>query len=449
MNIGFNLQLVQTQKLIMTPELRQAIKLLQYSNLELSSFIQKEIEENPVVENTNEAADEIRIQKMAHLYKAQRDSYAFSNSNFSEDDIKEYDYYIDKSNTLKAYLLEQLQLSEYTGNNYEIIEYLINNIDENGYLFIDEDYVMTFFKIDKKILENMIEIMQHFEPKGVGARNLKECLLLQVEGYDPKINQIIESHLEDIAYNNIDVIAKKLKISIDEVNKLIEVIRNLNPKPGSGYDNSPNEENRYIVPELNLIENGSELKIEFINEYIPHIRINSYYLNLLEKGKLDDNTKQYLNKYLKRAEHIVKCIEQRKNTILSVSSVIIDIQKDYLLKKKNQLNILTLKDIANKLEIHESTVSRAIDGKYMQTKSGILALKDLLQKPVNANVNYSAEDCMDKIKYIISLEDKRKPFSDQQIADILNEKGFCISRRTVAKYRETLNIFSSSKRKRK
>jgi len=449
MNIGFNLQLVQTQKLIMTPELRQAIKLLQYSNLELSSFIQKEIEENPVVENTNEAADEIRIQKMAHLYKAQRDSYAFSNSNFSEDDIKEYDYYIDKSNTLKAYLLEQLQLSEYTGNNYEIIEYLINNIDENGYLFIDEDYVMTFFKIDKKILENMIEIMQHFEPKGVGARNLKECLLLQVEGYDPKINQIIESHLEDIAYNNIDVIAKKLKISIDEVNKLIEVIRNLNPKPGSGYDNSPNEENRYIVPELNLIEDGSELKIEFINEYIPHIRINSYYLNLLEKGKLDDNTKQYLNKYLKRAEHIVKCIEQRKNTILSVSSVIIDIQKDYLLKKKNQLNILTLKDIANKLEIHESTVSRAIDGKYMQTKSGILALKDLLQKPVNANVNYSAEDCMDKIKYIISLEDKRKPFSDQQIADILNEKGFCISRRTVAKYRETLNIFSSSKRKRK
>jgi len=449
MNIGFNLQLVQTQKLIMTPELRQAIKLLQYSNLELSSFIQKEIEENPVVENTNEAADEIRIQKMAHLYKAQRDSYAFSNSNFSEDDIKEYDYYIDKSNTLKAYLLEQLQLSEYTGNNYEIIEYLINNIDENGYLFIDEDYVMTFFKIDKKILENMIEIMQHFEPKGVGARNLKECLLLQVEGYDPKINQIIESHLEDIAYNNIDVIAKKLKISIDEVNKLIEVIRNLNPKPGSGYDNSPNEENRYIVPELNLIEDGSELKIEFINEYIPHIRINSYYLNLLEKGKLDDNTKQYLNKYLKRAEHIVKCIEQRKNTILSVSSVIIDIQKDYLLKKKNQLNILTLKDIASKLEIHESTVSRAIDGKYMQTKSGILALKDLLQKPVNANVNYSAEDCMDKIKYIISLEDKRKPFSDQQIADILNEKGFCISRRTVAKYRETLNIFSSSKRKRK
>lgn len=453
MNNIFELQLLQTQKLIMTPELRQAIQILQYSNLELIDFIAKEINENPILDNNAlQEMEHIRLKKMKHLKESEQYEKSFNKFSASNEDegFLPEEYHQDEGVTLKSYLMEQLLLSEYDSAQHDLMEYLIQNINESGYLCVDPNFICHRFSVSKQAFQKALHGIQAFEPKGVGARSLKECLRLQIEPSEPMkdfLIQLIENHLEHIAQEKYEIISRALNLNLDQVKQLIQKIKSLNPKPGSGFGLKRMENTAYIVPELALSHLDETLNVTFIHEYVPHIRFNGYYLKLLEDKNTDASTREYLSKYLRRAEYIIKCIEQRKQTILSVANKIVEKQAPFFSRQPANLMPLTLKDIASDLDIHESTVSRAIDGKYLQTAFGVVSLKSLLKKPVSPCGHYTSADCMDEIKAIVGSEDKLHPFSDLTISRMMQKKGLDISRRTVAKYRESLDILSSAKRK--
>lgn len=457
LRLGYDLTLEQSQKLIMTPELRQAIQMLQYTSLELNAYIKQEMEVNPLLEwekpveevqvvaDAEIKTDEVEIDWKEYLEKYDDISYKVE----VDKNTKDYSFenYTSYGETLKDYLIEQLNMINIDSSDYKTGEYIIQNIDRNGYLIASIEEMAQQLKHSPEEVEAILSVIQSFEPYGVGARSLKECLLIQLKDErDYNIKQIVEDHLEDIAQNKITLISKALGISNSETQEYIDIIKSLEPKPGRSFRGS--EDVKYIIADATIEEIDGEFFI-FINDVTgPRLNINEYYKNLIKTTK-DKKTTEYLESKFNSAMWIIKSIEQRRQTMYKVIESILKYQKEFFLYGDKSLNPLTLKDVAEDIEMHESTISRATNGKYVQTPRGLFELKFFFTAGLSSKTGeISTTSVKSIIKGIIKDEDPKKPLSDQVITDMLKAREITVSRRTVAKYREELNIPSSSMRRR-
>ncbi len=490
----YELSLRQKQKLILTPQLYQAINILQLNLVELRNLIDKELVENPLLEISEEASSMIEKINQEENTNSQAEEPDKSREEDNIDDwlsyLKEKDYQpslgrpiSEKENTyenfiyykesLQDYLLTQLGTAINNDTDYKIGEYLIGNIDDNGYLTISLDDISLDLNIKRDRIEEILFLIQSFDPSGVGARNLEECLLIQAKYLDidnVKIEKIIKNHIQDLARKSYKKIAKDLKISVFEVQSLADIIkRTFDPKPGREIGDS--KAVKYIVPDLIVMKKEeNEYTVVLNDAYLPQIRINSQYKKFLDinssnspfgverlakRRNISDHeikdTIKYIKEKLNSGKSLIKGIEQRKRTIYRIAEILVDYQKNFLDKGILHLKPLTLKEVADRLGIHESTVSRAIHNKIIQTPHGFLKMKFFFSKGVDTVKGdvVSTDKVKRLIKEYIDNEDCFKPCSDQKLADLLSKKkGINISRRTVTKYREILKIPSSNLRKR-
>lgn len=462
MQMSYGLSLTQTQKLVMTPELRQAITILQLSAQELDEYIEQELLENPLLDlNEDISKNDDVIEK-----SEQKDSDTIDWEDYFQDcadldflrfprEKKEeepgLENFVSSTPTLQEHLMMQLHLCSISRTEFKIGEFLIGNIDKKGYLTISSAEAAKILKVSEQEVEDVVKIIQTFEPAGIGARNLIECLLIQIEQRNintPKIRELITGHLKDLAEARYSRIAEALNISLSEVQQLKDIILTLDPKPGRNFSSA--NETQYIVPDAVIEKVGDDYVVIMNDNISPRLSINSYYRSLLYSENRESNISKFLSQRLDSAMWLIKSIEQRRLTLNKVINSIVEVQRDFLDYGVTCLKPLTMKQIAERVGIHESTVSRAISGKYVQTPRGVFELKFFFKNGLD-NTNgssISSESIKKMIKKMVGEEDPYNPLSDQKLADDLKKKGIIISRRTVAKYREELGIPSSAKRKR-
>lgn len=466
MRMGYDLLIEQQQKLIMTPELKLALRILQLPTVELEELLQHELEDNPVLELVDDSRDEKSEAQHKHDKKEKenekeidwKEYFQFQGKSYSEcgfenDDAAElsYENFVTYSYTLKDHLISQLRVSQISKKVRGICEYIIESLDENGYLTITQEDLAAILYVDIEAVKEALSVIQTFEPYGVGASNLKECLLIQLKNkdiLDEKLEAIILNHLDDIASNRISNISKKLSVSIEEAQKYSDIIKSLEPKPGRAFEEGTST--KYVTPDAYIEKVGNEYVVIVNDHYSSRLIINQFYKKILVSEDKSSQASAFINNKLSSAMWLIKSLEHRKNTLYNVVKAILDYQMDFFEKGPMFLKTMTLKKIAEMVNVHESTVSRAINGKYVQTPRGIFEIKYFFKSGVDNQDGeaISSESIKKMIKSYVSNEDASKPLSDQNIADLLVKEGYMISRRTVAKYRDELGILSSSKRKR-
>lgn len=455
MKIGYELTIEQTQKLSMTPELIQAIQILQYNNQELNEYIDKELLENPILESEyhKESDTEIDIDSLRdQLIQADENVEAYKQwESHSTSDEYSYENFVAFNYTLTEFLIEQLHFSSLKGQDAEIGRYIIENIDDNGYLSMSLEEICSVLDVDLDSCERVLDLIHTFEPSGVGARDLNECLIIQLASLGEltdEIEFIISNRLKDLADNKYALISKEVGISLTEVQEIADLIKTLEPKPGRGFDSDNSI--KYIIPDIYVEETNGEYVVSANDGSTPSLHISSYYNSLTEEAKSDKELSNYLNNRFNSAMWLMKSIEQRKKTIYNVASAIVQFQNDFFAKGERFLKPLILKQIAETVGVHESTVSRAINGKYMQCPRGVFELKYFFTGGIlnEDGSGVSSNSIKSMIKEFVDAEDDKKPLSDSKISEMLHEKGIDISRRTVAKYRDDIGILPSSKRRR-
>lgn len=455
MKIGYELTIEQTQKLSMTPELIQAIQILQYNNQELNEYIDKEILENPILESEyhKESDTDIDIDSLRdQLIQADENVEAYKQwESHSTGDEYSYENFVAFNYTLTEFLIEQLHFSSLKGQDAGIGRYIIENIDDNGYLSMSLEEICRVLDVDLDSCERVLDVIHTFEPSGVGARDLNECLIIQLASLGEltdEIEFIISNRLKDLADNKYALISKEVGISPSEVQDIADLIKTLEPKPGRGFDSDNSV--KYIIPDIYVEAVNDEYIVNANDASTPSLHISSYYNSLIEEAKSDKELSNYLNNRFNSAMWLMKSIEQRKKTIYNVASAIVQFQNDFFAKGDKFLKPLTLKQIAETVGVHESTVSRAINGKYMQCPRGVFELKYFFTGGIlnDDGSGVSSNSIKSMIKEFVDAEDDKKPLSDSKISELLHEKGIDISRRTVAKYRDDIGILPSSKRRR-
>lgn len=461
MRLTHDIFLEQQQKLLMTPELRQAIAILQMSTLELGEYIQKELEENPFLDEkepeeapeqeTQEAeADANNTLEQWMEFHHDRDSGYMPQEKEEE---KSFENFVTRRPSLVEHLEFQLRMVSRGELDLRIGEYLIGSIDNNGYLAVDLDEVAAQMGVSEARVAEVLQMIHSFHPHGVGARDLSECLMLQLCHYgknDPVIEQIVNNHLEDIARGRLNRIAQALNLSILQVQEICDLIRTLDPKPGLQYSNG--EQVKYIMPDA-FVEKVDGEYVVVVNDFqFPRLSINRVYERILRQPEsFTQEARKYLEEKMGSAMWLIRSIEQRRMTLYKVARCIVDIQKDFLDNGIEFLKPLTLREVADIVEVHESTVSRATTNKYIQTPQGLFELKYFFSTGVQCSrgeEKISARSIKKKIEDIVAQEDPTHPLSDEVIAQNLQEQGICISRRTVAKYRNELGIASTMTRRR-
>lgn len=452
MKLGYELTIEQTQKLSMTPELIQAIQILQFNNQELVDYVQNELLENPVLEAEKEYdTQEVDIREKIREADYEEESFKQWEYSPDEDDDYTYEQYVSEEDTLTDYLFMQLQFSNLKGKHAAIGKYIIEAVDDNGYLTASVEEIAKAVDAEIEDVEDTLNFIQTFDPAGIAARNLRECLIIQLAAkglLTDEIEYIIENMLEDLADNKIAHIAKTLNMKNQEVQQIADLIKTLEPKPGRLF--SSGETTRYVIPDIFVEKINDEFVVTNNDTSVPKLMVSSYYNKLSAEADKDEELNKYLNDRFNAAVWLIKSIEQRKQTIYNVASAVVKYQQDFFDKGEKYLKTLTLKQIAEEVGVHESTVSRSINGKYMQSPRGVFELKYFFLSGVSGGdgAGVSSNSVKSIIKEIINGEDPRKPYSDQDMVEILKDKGIDISRRTVAKYREGMNILSSSKRRR-
>lgn len=464
MNLDFELNLSQQQKLVMTQQMQMSIKMLQMSSIELNEYVEKEMEENPLLEKEyNEKSQESLINKEndfndkidydKFIKYLDFEDYRHENNYKGEDEVSPFNF-ISREESLREYLTTQLGEIEIINSQKKICKYIIENLDGKGYLPDSISDIAVQLKVSENKVLEALKIVQAFDPDGIGARNLEECLKLQLRKKDiddKNLFYIIDNHLNNIAENKYNVISKDLNITPKQAQEYGDIIKKLEPKPSRGFYTG--DETKYIVPDAFIKKLDEEFFIIMNDNSIPRLSINNVYKALVSNGENNDKAaEEYVKNKINGAVFLIKSIEQRKSTLYSVLKEIVDYQREYFDNGIKYLKPMTLKDIADKIEMHESTVSRAIREKYIYTDRGIVKIKDLFTTGISSESqnsdSMSSSSVKGKIKELIEKEDAKDPLSDQKICDILNSQGMNISRRTVAKYREEMNIKSSSKRKR-
>lgn len=443
MKINFGLELNQSQKLILTKQLKQSLDILNMSTQDLEELISKEKEENPVIEvDKNDDIDwEKYIDNMNNRIYNQTSSVNYDNEDYNIENMVKYNI------NLYEHLKNQISYYSLNEKDKEIVEYIIDSLDDQGYFKSDIDEVSNILKMTKENVMKNLKIVQTLEPSGIGASNIEECLIIQLKEkniQDSILENIVQNDLKLLADKKYKEVCKKYKITMEKCVEIVKIIKMLDPKPGNRYTSS---KNNYITPDVIVEKIGKEYEVYLKEKNTTNIKINKFYEEILKNSKDDENAKQYIKEKLNSAFNLVKNIESRKNTILKISKEIVKYQYEFFENGNKYLKPLILKDIAQNLEIHESTVSRGVNGKYMLTPHGIFELKYFFSSGLKQQEDIASTSIKTIIKEIIHSEDKKKPYSDSKICNLLKEKDINISRRTIAKYREELGIPSSSKRK--
>ncbi len=467
------------QKLLqkLSPQQIQVIKLLEIPTLQLEQRIKKELEENPVLElesdtpesdednsetDTEQSSDEDEFSYDDYLNEEDDDipSYKTSANNYSKDD-KYVEIPFSVGVTFHENLRDQLSMISLSESDGQLAEYIIGNIDDDGYLrrdlmSISDDLAFNLnMEVPEEKLEEILKVIQRLDPPGIGARNLRECLLLQLDrkknGSHELARSIIKDYFDEFTRKHYEKIKKKLNLSDDELKYGIEQVLKLNPKPGSSYSNPHNKANQHIIPDFMLENVDGELVLSLNQQNVPDLKINDTYLEMLrglveqnkQKNKNQKDAMVFVKQKVDSAKWFMDAIRQRNHTLLLTMSEIIDFQKEYFKEgDEAKLRPMILKDIAERTGLDISTISRVSNSKYIQTHFGIFALKyffsEGLQKDDGEEV--STREIKKILRECIENEDKHKPLTDEKLTQILKEKSYNIARRTVAKYREQLDI---------
>ena len=461
------------QKLILTPSLQQAIKLLPMSTLELAELLNQEMVENPLLE---EVPSEDQVPDAAAT--AEREAEADKKPDEKQEswDDADYEYffgeYLDEGyrprqpqevkelppieNTLSSkssladHLMWQLNLQTSDPELRDVGAAIIGNIDDDGYLVASVDEIAALGEWDIAVVERALEHIQKFDPIGVAARDLQECLLLQIRhlglGGTPT-EVLVRDHLRLLQNHRIPELARSLGIEPEEVKTHIEFIKHLDPKPGSRY--SP-AESQYVIPDVYILKTDDGYRAALNEDGLPQLRISPVYRRLLDKGgETSDETRAYVKDKFRSALWLLKSVDQRQKTIVKVATSIINFQKAFLDHGIEHLRPLVLRDVANDIGMHESTVSRVVNNKYMHTPQGVYEMKYFFHSGISSSFGESVSSVTIKqrIRKIIEGEDQRRPLSDSKIMNILQKEGLVLARRTIAKYREELKIPTSNQRK--
>lgn len=438
----FGLFQQQTTNLYMSAELRQAISLLQYSMFELTEFLQEQALENPLIELETKQSD-VSIDKeeeRSHREERGEGGYVMSPIDFATK----------RTVSLYEHLISQLRLMHLKKEQYIALDYLIHHLNESGYLHEPLSEIASELQISEQELEEHLLVLQSFEPTGVGARSLQECLLLQLkkrEDVHPLAEVIVEQYLEAFAARRWKDISQQLQVPLVEIQAVYDEIQQLDPRPGLNYSH---ELPTYIVPDVSIERVAGEWKVTIHDEYIPKITLNRQYASLLQATTPTEES-EYVKKKHEQMKWIIQCISQRQLTLLKVTEAIVSHQAEFFTKGAEGLKPLTLKEIADEIGVHESTVSRVTTNKYAQTPKGLIELKSFFSaRATKSGDEQTSNDAVKNyLQLIVDDEDKRKPLSDQKIVSILSDTyQVHVSRRTIAKYRDELNIPASSKRKR-
>lgn len=453
MRLGFGLQMQQTQKLVMTPELRQAIAVLQLPVTELGDFIEQELLENPCLEaepkeEAEEAAPSAETRKL--LEYLGNDYGGTGSSPGDSDEEVTFEAYTATVPTLHEHLTAQLYLAGLDACGRRIGQFLIDSLDDHGYLTIEPFEAAARLQVPDTKVAEVLAVIQGFDPPGVGARDLKECLLLQwatVDDGNPLVPLLIEHHLDDLGEGRITRIAEAHGVTPADVQEAADMIRTLDPKPGRRFGRP--DETRYVVPDVVIERVGSDYVILVNEAPVPRLTVSNHYRKMLG-GQVEAEARKYVEQKIHSALWLIKAIEQRRMTLYKVTEAIVRFQRDFFDRGIRYLKPLTLRDVADVVGVHESTVSRTTSGKYAQTPAGTFELKFFFSSGVDnaRGEGVAAESVKRMIADLIAKEDSAEPLSDQALTDMLCRQGVNISRRTVAKYREEMGVPSSAKRKR-
>lgn len=480
MAIEMRQQMKLSQQLVMTPQLQQAIKLLQLSRLELQDLVRQELEENPVLDESPEleepkeidtlevAEQEVVPQEDGEPFKEVKageetlqdvdwatylDGYHYSSGEQvydDEDDRPSYENMLTRKATLCDHLFWQLNLTRLTEDEFRVGAEIIGNIDEDGYFRSSFCDIALMCQVDEGFVAAVLTKIQEFDPMGVAARDLQECLLLQVRQLGMTgsvVETLLRDHLRDLEERKYKQIAKAMGIEMAEVLTAAKIIATLDPKPGRQFGQ---DEVHYISADIFVYKVGEEFVVLLNDEGMPAIRINPLYTADTKAGNGDQKAEEYISDKMRSALWLIKSIHQRQRTIFKVAKSIVKFQREFLERGIAYLKPLVLRDIAEDIGMHESTISRVTTNKYMQTPQGLLELKYFFNSGIATaeGDSIASESVKNKIKEIVDAEDSSKPLSDQRIAEMLSADNINIARRTVTKYREMLRIGSSSERKR-
>jgi RNA polymerase sigma-54 factor len=473
-----------TQQLVMTPQLQQAIKLLQLSRLELVGMINQEMEENPLLEEvvSDDFQEEEPLPEMSEMETIQTEEgkvidrtieltgegdgkEEFDWNGYLEDygpmglrydrmddEAPSWDNIITVKPTLTEHLIWQLRLSRLKDAEMMVGEQIIGNLDNNGYLVASVEEIALQVGEELELVEAVLRKVQEFDPPGIAARDIKECLFIQARVLgvlSPLIEAIINNHLKDLEIKNYSGISRKLKVPLADVLRAVLLISNMDPRPGSIY----NEERiETIIPDVYVLKTGDEYKIVLNDDGLPRLRISNLYREIMGGVSTSpgaEKSKKYIRERMQSATWLIKSIQQRQKTIYRVSESIVKFQRGFFDKGISYLKPLVLRDIADDVEMHESTISRVVTNKYMHTPRGIFELKYFFSSKIQKTGGdaVASKSVKEAIKKIVSGEDPKKPYSDSDIVELLEKTGISIARRTVAKYREMIGILPSSKRK--
>ncbi len=470
MSLELKQNLKLSQQLVMTPQLQQAIKLLQLSRIELCDMIRNEINENPILDETMEQDKPQQDISQDGLPETDVNS-----GNNSEPEAEfDWSQYVDTSRpaaqsnyagsgdqeqlepiitnmvSFTDHLLWQLHLTRLSELETEIGEYIIGNINKDGYLLVKAEEIAEEFSVEPDIIEDILKKINRLDPVGVAARNLQECLLIQAEVFfegNQLIRDIIINHMKDLERKRYTDISRALKVSVKEVVAACDIITDMDPRPGRAFNEN---EPQYITPDIYVYKIDGEYVVVLNEDGQPKLKINSFYRNILTDSlPTTDKTRDYIQDKFRSAVWLIKSLYHRQNTIVNVMKSIIKFQKDFFDYGCEYLKPMVLRDVAEDIGMHESNISRVTTNKYVYTPHGIFELKYFFNSGLLSDNGGSiaSESVKNMIREIIQKEDHNKPYSDIELVKILKGKGVNIARRTVAKYREMLGILASSRRK--
>ena len=458
--MDLKLQVKQTQTL--SQRMIQSAEILQMTSQELNTYINELALENPVIDiveppTAEEQRESIEQQEWLNSFN-EENYYLYQRQNNDDDyDFKSsWNINTDDGETLQDYLWSQLITENFTDQETEIIKFMLECLDNKGYLEESIETIASYFRTDTEIVEDLLSDLQALDPSGVCARTLEECLKLQLERRDmltPVLESIIDNCLEMVAKNQIPAIARKLRLSPTETAGYCQIIKSLNPKPGVSF--SSRDQLRYIIPDVTIVKFKDHFDILLNESMYPTIELNSYDRQMNQNPESSE-LKEYLGNKIRQAEWVKQCVTQRGKTLMQVSRAILEHQEEFFTFGPAHLNPLRLADIAQELDIHESTVSRAVSKKYLQCSWGVYPMNFFFSRSVAVQESSSSEsgtqsvtaaDIKRVLREIIEEENKKKPYSDRLLGEKLAERGISISRRTVAKYREEEGIADASGRK--
>ncbi|MCJ7803078.1 MAG: RNA polymerase factor sigma-54 [Desulfobacterales bacterium] len=468
------------QQLVITPQLQQAIRLLQLTRLELVDMISQEMKENPLLEEEEErelAEGEPPVTEQEERETSAEPEHTpevkgngegadeFDWENYLEnsnlipfqrqsspdgDERPSFENFLTKRTTLTDHLHWQLQLSHFTEEEHEVGTWIIGNLDEDGYLKISLEDVCSETNLPMEMVERVLRKIQQFDPAGVAARDLKECLLTQLEQMSPRdslAEKIVSEHLSLLKNRNYPAIAKRIGVSLDRVNRAASLISKLDPKPGKAFGG---EVIQGIIPDVYVYKLEGDYVISLNDDGVPRLKINSLYRNILNGSRLAmEGDRKYIQEKLRSALWLIRSIHQRQRTIYKVTKSIVKFQREFLDKGIQSLKPLVLRDVAEDIQMHESTISRVTHNKYVHTPQGIYELKYFFNAGITSTQGetMASESVKSLVREIIAKEDPKKPYSDEKLVQILQRMHIHIARRTVSKYREMMKILSSNERR--